>query len=80
MSAIQRALQERKNQRRWIKVGVFPFSEAKPRRFNAYTTWYNPQWKGCCEHEVYATNGAEAKKMAVEEHKQLCIEREAEHG
>jgi len=41
--------------------------------YMAYTTWYNPQWKGCCEHEVEAVNGTEAKKIAVEEHKKHCL-------
>lgn len=74
MSAIERAVLERRSQKRWFKVGVFPFSDSKPHRFNAYTTWYNPQWKGCCEHDVYAINGTEAKKLAIQEHKELCCE------
>jgi hypothetical protein len=39
-----------------ITVAVFPF-DARNTRFNAYTTWYNPAWKGCCEHVVEAVNG-----------------------
>jgi hypothetical protein len=56
-----------------IKVGVFPFDERNT-RFDAYTLWYNPQWKGCCEHEVVATNGTEAKKLAIKEHKEQCVD------
>jgi hypothetical protein len=56
-----------------IKVGVFPFDERNT-RFSAYTTWYNPQWKGCCEHKVEALNGTEAKKLAIAEHKERCVD------
>lgn len=56
-----------------IKVGVFPFRETSTTRFNAYTTWYNPEWKGCCEHTVSAVNGTEAKKLAIQEHKERCL-------
>lgn len=64
-------------QKQWVKVGVFPFGKAhdagKPAtRFSAYTTWYNPEWKGCCEHQVLAINGTEAKKLAIQEHKEHC--------
>lgn len=60
-------------QKKKFKVGVFPFSESNNRRFNAYTTWYNPQWKGCCEHIVATVNGTEAKKAAIAEHKEQCL-------
>lgn len=60
--------------KRMIKVGVFPFSETKPHRFNAYTLTYNPQWEGCCEHTVEAKNGTEAKKLAIKEHKERCLQ------
>jgi hypothetical protein len=59
-------------QKKRITVGVFPFSETKPNRFNAYTTWYNSSWKGCCEHTVEAVNGTEAKELAIQEHKDNC--------
>lgn len=60
-----------------IKVGVFPFGKnydagRKPTQFNAYTTWYNSEWKGCCEHTIEAVNGTEAKKLAIAEHKENC--------
>lgn len=63
---------------RTFKVGVFPvfpFDDHNT-RFNAYTTWYNPNWKGCCEHTVDAINGTEAKKLAIQEHKEHCIPEE----
>ena len=56
-----------------IKVGVFPPDEGS-RTYMAYTLWYNPQWPGCCEHEVEAVNGTEAKKIAIKEHKERCEE------
>lgn len=58
---------------RTFKVGVFSFDDRNT-RFNAYTTWYNPSWSGCCEHTVDAINGTEAKKMAIQEHKDQCVE------
>jgi hypothetical protein len=54
-----------------IKVGVFPPDESD-RHYRAYTRWYNPEWPGCCEHEVEAINGTEAKKLAIQEHKDQC--------
>jgi hypothetical protein len=59
--------------RKLIKVGVFPNDEGSS-GYRAYTTWYNPQWPGCCEHEVEAVNGTEAKKLAIQEHKERCVE------
>lgn len=56
-----------------IKVGVFPPDDSC-RSYRAYTLWYNPQWPRCCEHEVEAVNGTEAKKIAVKEHKERCDE------
>lgn len=55
------------------RVGVFPFQGKKKMRFNAYTLWYNADWEGCCEHEVLAATGTEAKKKAIEEHKNNCL-------
>lgn len=55
-------------------VAVFPWERPvgfKP-RFNAYTLWYNPEWKGCCLHPVNAENGTAAKKQALKEHKERC--------
>lgn len=54
-----------------IKVGVFPPS-GDSHVYMAYTRWYNPQWPGCCEHEVEAVNGTIAKKIAIKEHKERC--------
>jgi hypothetical protein len=55
-----------------ITVGVFPPDE-RERSYRAYTRWYNPQWEGCCEHTVDAVNGSEAKRAAIQEHKDRCI-------
>jgi hypothetical protein len=65
-------------QMRSIKVGVFPFhrgsfGKQSVSRFRAYTTWYNPQLPGCCEHTVMAVTGTTAKKLAIEEHKENCL-------
>ena len=59
-------------QKQMITVGVFPHDDRNT-RFNAYTRWYNPQWSGCCEHKVGAINGTEAKKLAIQEHKEQCL-------
>ena len=57
-----------------IKVGVFGDVRASGKPYYmAYTTWYNPQWKGCCEHTVEAINGTAAKKAAIREHKEQCL-------
>jgi hypothetical protein len=60
-----------------IKVGVFPihrggFGKQRVSTYTAYTTWYNPEWEGCCEHTVEAVNGTAAKKLAITEHKENC--------
>jgi hypothetical protein len=57
---------------RSYKVGVFPHQGKRIVRYLAYTTWYNPQWDGCCEHAVSATSGDEAKKLAIQEHRERC--------
>ena len=51
-----------------FKVGVFPHQGKKRVRYMAYTRDYNPQWKGCCEHEVEAVNGTRAKFLAIMAH------------
>lgn len=57
-----------------IRVGVFGDVRASSKPYyRAYTTWYNPEWKGCCEHQVEAINGTEAKKLAIEQHKEQCV-------
>ena len=60
-----------------FKVGVFPRAGKRPGilLYNAYTTWYNPEWSGCCEHMVNAISGTEAKRAAIAEHKARCISR-----
>jgi len=30
-------------------------------------------YRGCCEHEVEAVNGTEAKRLAIAEHKEQCL-------
>lgn len=55
-------------------VGVF--AENQPGRkpkYSAYTTWYNPEWDGCCLHRVIAATGKEAKKIAIIKHKEDCM-------
>jgi hypothetical protein len=54
-----------------VKVGIFSWRGSSGKMlYNAYTVWYNPQWKGCCEHIV--ERGPDAKKRAIEQHKQEC--------
>lgn len=54
------------------KVGVFPRRGKTRTLYSAYTMWYDPNWRGCCEHEVLNVNGAAAKKLAIQEHIQKC--------
>lgn len=56
-----------------FKVGVFTRQGKRKKLFSAYTLWYDPEWKGCCEHIVEAKNGTEAKKLAIKEHKEKCL-------
>ena len=56
---------------RLITVGVFAPGPHE-RTYRAYTRWYNSTWSGCCEHEIEAVNGSEAKKIAIREHKEQC--------
>lgn len=55
--------------RRKFKVGVFPHQGKTKVRYMAYTRDYNPQWQGCCEHEVEAMDGEQAKKLAILAHR-----------
>ena len=54
-----------------IKVGVFPPDDSC-RSYRAYTRYYLTSWPGCCEHEVEAINGTDAKALAIQEHKDQC--------
>jgi hypothetical protein len=56
-----------------FKVGVFPHEGKAKTKYTAYTLWYSPEWKGCCEHEVIADTGAKAKILAIEDHKINCL-------
>lgn len=55
-----------------FKVGVFECEPGAKRRPQAYTVWYSPAWKGCCEHIVRAVDGKAAKRIAIDEHIALC--------
>ena len=52
--------------RRKVRVAVFPYRGKRGYRFNAYTRIYNPEWEGCNLVDVEAANGNEAKKLAVD--------------
>lgn len=54
-------------------VAVFTHPGKRGPRYHAYTRVYNPQWKGCCLHEVRAWTGAEAKRLAILGHKKKCV-------
>lgn len=55
-----------------VTVGIFAHQGKRSVQYQAYTTWYNPEWEGCCEHVVEATSGNEAKKLAIAEHIARC--------
>jgi hypothetical protein len=65
-----------------FQVGVFTeFRDGRKPLISAYTTWFNPEWEGCCVHGIRANSGAEAKKMAIEDHKKRCLDKmEAKHA
>jgi hypothetical protein len=52
--------------RKKFRVGVFTEQRARGPSYRAYTTWFNPAWEGCRVFEVDATNGTEAKRMAID--------------
>jgi hypothetical protein len=54
-------------------VGVFEHPKKRSVMLMAYTRDYNPQWSGCCLHEVEAPNGSEAKRIAMAEHRERCM-------
>ena len=51
-------------------VAVFEHMGTRKVRFIAYTTWYNPEWEGCCLHGV--KSGPHAKAAAIEQHRSVC--------
>lgn len=60
---------------RVFKVGVFTHTEGRRKPLiTAYTLWYNPAWHGCCVHEVLAPSGANAKRIAIKQHRERCME------
>lgn len=61
-----------------IRVAVFthPREGRKP-IITAYTLWYAPSWKPCMHH-VPARNGTEAKKIAIRQHREHCMEKAQE--
>ena len=61
-----------------FKVGVFEHQRKRSIGFEAYTYWFNPEWKGCCVHRVQAENGKAAKKFAIAEHRDTCMKTRAQ--
>jgi hypothetical protein len=53
-------------------VGVQEFPGKRKTRLLAYTQWYPPEAQ-ICMHHVHATSGAEAKKLAMAEHRAKCM-------
>lgn len=53
---------------RLYRVAVF--YDTSPRRWSAYTLWYNPAWEGCCIHAVFGQTGNAAKALAIAQCKQ----------
>ena len=64
------------SQREGLKANGEPYKV----RLEAYTTWYSPEWKGCCVHEVLALSGATAKVNAMEKHRACMAAREPGKG
>ena len=57
---------------RSIKVGVYSL-EPEARGFIAYTRRWNLTYPDVCLHTVESTNGTEAKKAAIREHRAQCM-------
>jgi len=61
-----------------ITVAIFQHPGRRSVRLAAYTLWYSKDWAGCCEHQVAAANGTDAKRVAKIEHRKQCMaERES---
>lgn len=58
-----------------MKVNVAVFEDVRKRsiRLNAYTMYYNREWSGCCMHCVEIEKRTDAKKAAIKEHKEFCM-------
>lgn len=54
------------------RVYVFPHKGKRVMKYLAYTLWVNPAWPGCCIHDVEVERSADAKKVAIQEHKDRC--------
>ena len=55
-----------------VHVAVCEFPGVRKTRLLAYTQWYSPD-SSVCMHHVRAATGAEAKKMAMAEHRARCM-------
>jgi hypothetical protein len=56
-----------------FRVGVFEIEQGRRTVLLAYTREYSPSQQGCCLHSVEATNGTEAKRAAIAEHRERCM-------
>lgn len=65
---------------RLFKVGVFEHPRKKSIQLAAYTRYYNPSWEGCCEHEIVASSGSDAKRIAMQDHRRVCMAAPKEHA
>ena len=54
-------------------VAVCEFPGKRKTRLLSYTMWYSPYSPNACMHHVHAASGAEAKKMAMAEHRAKCM-------
>ncbi len=66
-----RIFSSRPDELRHVAVAEFPGK--KKTRLLAYTQWYSPDSKSVCMHHVHASTGAEAKRMAMAEHRAKCM-------
>ena len=46
-----------------------PHGSPRAPLYLAYLRDYSPSWKGCCLHRVEAARGADAKTIAIAQHK-----------
>jgi hypothetical protein len=55
-----------------IHVAVVETPGKRRPRLRAYTQWFAPHLLACW-HNVHASSGAEAKKLAMAEHRAKCM-------
>ena len=60
-----------------FNVGVFCEQGKRTVKYYAYTNSYRIDWEGSCKHKhIAAKDVKEAKRIAIRDHKRLCLKKE----